>query len=156
MTTKEYLRQIYRYERMINNNLAEIYQLRTLASNISIALTPDKVQTSGNKDTLGNTMAKIYDLEREVDVLVDNLYKQKKIIVKQIESMLKHNDDRHEEYYDVLTARFVRCMTFEEIPSEIGMSERKMYYIYNEALKEFEKMYGETYLKREMFAVNCS
>lgn len=141
---------------MINNNLAEIYQLRTLASNISIAMTSDKVQTSGNKDTLGNTMAKVYDLEKEVDALVDNMYVQKKKIVNQIEGMLKYNDDRHEEYYDVLTARFVRCMTFEKIPNEINMSERKMYYIYNEALKEFERMYGETYLNREIFAVNCS
>ena len=96
MTTKDYLRQIYRYERMINNNLAEIYQLRSLASNISIAITGDKVQTSGNKDTLGNTMAKIYDLEKEVDALVDSLYEKKQIIVDQIESMLKCGDSKHD------------------------------------------------------------
>ena len=156
MTTKDYLRQIFRYERMINNNLAEIYKLRTLASNISIATTSDKVQTSGNKDTLGDTIAKIYDLEKEVDALVDNLYKKKKVIIDQIESMLEHGDSKHDEYYDVLTARFVRCMPFEKIPEEVNMSERKVYYVYSEALKEFERLYGETYIKDEMFAVNCS
>lgn len=37
MTTKQYLNQIYRLDRMINNKLSEIYQLKSLACTISVA-----------------------------------------------------------------------------------------------------------------------
>lgn len=147
MTTKRYLKQIDRYDRMIQNKLSEVYQLRTMVSNISIVVDGDKVQTSGNKDILGNTMAKIYDLEKEIDEIIDEFVEKKNKIIWQIENMMKEfNTERGEEYYDVLTAKFVKCMAFDDIPGEVKMSERKMFYVYKEAIEEFEKLYGHEYL----------
>ena len=114
----------------------------------SVVVDGDKVQTSGNKDTLGNTMAKIYDLENEINDAVDMYVDRKCHIVSQIEGILtKNTTNRGEEMYDVLTAKFVRCLDFEDIPEEVGMSRSKMFYIYNEALKEFEKLYGKEYMQ---------
>ena len=152
MTTKEYLGQIGLYDRIIQNKLSEIYQLRTLASRITIAIKPDKIQTSGSKDVLGDTMSKVYDLEREVDALIDEYLDKKQIVVSQIEAFLKSGDKRYEEYYDVLNARFIRCLRFDDIPEEVNMSDRKVYYVYKEAMKEFEKVFGENYLEYEKFA----
>ena len=49
-------------------------------------------------------------------------------------------------YYAVLTDRFVNKMEFKEIFLKMGISERTLTSIYGNALKEFEKMYGESYL----------
>ena len=62
MNTKQYLNQVRRSDRMINNKLSEIYQLKTLATSISVATDGDRVQSSGNKDRMGNTVARLVDL----------------------------------------------------------------------------------------------
>lgn len=147
MTTKDYLKQIIRYDRIINNKLSEIYQLKSLVSSISVAINDDKVQTSGSKDKLGDTIAKIYDLEREVDAIIDGFFEKKKHIISQIEGIVREiPTDKGMDYYDVLTARFVKCLDFDDIPDEVNMSRSKVFYIYSEALTEFEKLYGEEYL----------
>ena len=71
MTTKQYLNQIHRIDKMINNKLSEIYQLKNLACSISISDNSERVQTSSDKDALGNAVSKIVDLEREVNDCID-------------------------------------------------------------------------------------
>ena len=87
MTTKEYLNQIERLDKMITNKLSEIYQLKIMACSITVSGDSERVQTSGNHDKLGSTIAKIVDLERETDELVDSLVDKRKEILRQIDNM---------------------------------------------------------------------
>ena len=50
MTAKQYLIQVERLNKMISNKLSEIYQVKSMALNISVLNEEDKVQTSGSKD----------------------------------------------------------------------------------------------------------
>ena len=59
MTTKEYLNQISRLNRMINNKLAEISQLRELSCSISAVSTEERVKNTPNFDRIGNTYATV-------------------------------------------------------------------------------------------------
>ena len=132
MTAKEYLSQIRKYDNMINSKLADIYRLKTMACSMSIEPNDDRVQSSISGDRLSNTVAKIVDMENEVDVLVDTLVQKRNDIISKIDSM--ENDD----YREVLTHRFVLCKSFDSIYEDIHMSRRNMFRVYDKALKEFE------------------
>lgn len=140
MNTKAYLNQIKRLDMMINNKLAEIYRLKNMASGIFISTDSERVQASGNKDRLGNTVAKIIDLERETDELIDILFDKRNNIIKQIDS-LKNSD-----YYQILALRYVNYNTFNDISDKTGWSIRQVFRLHGEALREFEKAFGQSYL----------
>ncbi len=57
MTTKEYLSQVERLNKAINNKLAEIHQLKTIACSISSLTSNEKVQSSRQADKLGDSVA---------------------------------------------------------------------------------------------------
>lgn len=142
MTTKEYLNQIERMDKMITNKLSEIYQLKIMACSITVSGDSERVQTSGNQDKLGSTIAKIVDLERETDELVDSLVDKRKEILRQIDNM------KNIDHYDVLHKHYVERRTFQDIADSENWSIRQVFNIHGRALQEFEKMYGDTYLHK--------
>ena len=77
MTTKEYLNQISRLNRMINNKLAEISQLRELSCSISAVSTEERVRSTPNVDRIGNTYAKIDEMENVYNVLFSHYIEKK-------------------------------------------------------------------------------
>lgn len=85
MTTKEYLGQISRLNRMINNKLVEIQQLRELVCSISSINNEERVQTTPNFDKIGAKFAKIDELERNLDAIIDNYVDKKNVIINQID-----------------------------------------------------------------------
>lgn len=140
MTTKEYLMQISRMDRMIKNKLSEIAQLRELSCSISAVQSEDRVQTTPNFDKIGTSYAKIDEMERNLDRIIDEYIDRKNEIIAQIDSM------ENEIYYNILFARYVEKKTFEKIASEINYSFRNTTRLHGKALLEFEKKYGDKYL----------
>lgn len=141
MDTKQYLSQIERLDKMIQNKLSEIYQLKTMACSVTVSNDSERVQTSSDKDRLGSTVAKIVDLEKETDRLVDRFIDKRSHIISQVDGL--DNID----YYHVLSMRYVARNTFEEIAKKTNWSIRKVFSIHGEALKEFERLYGHEYLE---------
>ena len=141
MDTKQYLSQIERLDKMIQNKLSEIYQLKTMACSVTVSNEKERVQTSSDKDRLGSTVAKIVDLEKETDMLVDRFIDKRSHIISQIDGL--DNID----YYHVLSMRYVARNTFEEIAKKTNWSIRKVFSIHGEALKEFERLYGREYIE---------
>ena len=140
MNTKQYLGQIERLEKMIQNKLSEIYRLKTMACSVSVSNEKDKVQTSADKDRLGSAVAKIIDLERETDAIVDSFIDKRNHIIKQIDNMEDSN------MYHVLSARYVSNKSFDDIATEMFYSRMQVNRIHGKALLEFEKRYGAEYL----------
>nr|DAR53010.1 MAG TPA: Protein of unknown function (DUF1492) [Bacteriophage sp.] len=140
MTTKEYLGQISRLNRMINNKLTEIAQLKDMAVSISAPQSGERVQTTPNFDKIGTKYAKIDEMERKIDGMVDELVDKKEKIIQQIDSMEDENT------YNILFARYIEKKTFEVIATEMKYSWRQVVRLHGNALKQFEKKYGEGYL----------
>ena len=140
MTTKQYLNQIDRINRMINNKLAEIYQLKTMVCSISVSANEDKVQSSSDKDKLGSAVAKIVDLENEINKAIDIYVDKKERIVSQIDSVKDIME------YQVLFSRYIEHKTFEQIAEDNDYSVRQILRIHGNALVEFEKKFGQEYL----------
>ena len=141
MDTKQYLQQIERLDKMIQNKLSEIYQLKTMACSVTISNDSERVQTSSDKDRLGSTVAKIVDLEKETDRLVDSFIDKRNHIIGQIDGL------DNVDYYNVLSMRYVGRDTYEEIANKTNWSIRKVFSMHGEALKEFERLYGREYLE---------
>ena len=141
MTTKDYLNQISRLNRMINNKLVEIQQLKEMSCSISAITNREKVQTSLSPDKIGSSIAKIDEMERNIDSMIDEYVDKKNLIISQIDSI------ENETYYNILFAKYVERKTFEKIADEMTYSWRQIVRLHGKALKIFEDKYGSSYLK---------
>ena len=139
MDTKQYLGQISRLDRMINNKLAEISQLRELAMSISAVKNEERVQTTTNFDKIGTSYCKIEAMEEKLDKLIDEFVDKKNLIISQIDKI------ENETYYEILFARYIEKKTFEKIADEMNYSWRQIIRLHGRALQEFEKKYGFSY-----------
>lgn len=140
MNTKSYLSQIKRLNRMIDNKLTERFQLKTTACKITISNEGERVQTSSDKDRLGSSVAKIVDLENEIDELIASYIDKKNHIIKQIDEI------EDTDHYTVLSMYYVGEYTIEDIAKKMSYTTRNVFKIRNRALEEFEKKYGHEYL----------
>lgn len=125
---------------MINNKLTEIAQLKDMAVSISAPQSGERVHTTPNFDKIGTKYAKIDEMERKIDGMVDELVDKKEKIIQQIDSM------ENENTYNILFARYIEKKTFEVIATEMKYSWRQVVRLHGTALKQFEKKYGEGYL----------
>ena len=139
MDTKQYLNQISRLDRMIQNKLAEISQLRELAMSVSAVKNEERVQNTPNFDKIGTAYCKIEEMEEKLDKLIDEFVDKKNLIISQIDKI------ENETYYEILFARYIEKKTFEKIADEMAYSWRQIIRLHGGALQEFEKKYGNTY-----------
>lgn len=140
MKTKDYLSQVSRLNKMINNKLSEISQLRELSVSISAIRNDEKVQTSPNFDKIGTAIAKIDELENNLDKMIDEYLVKRERIIAQIDTM------EEESVYQILFSRYIEKKTFEKIATEMEYSWRQIVRLHGKALQQFEKKYGEEYL----------
>lgn len=136
METKNYLGQIKRYDRMIANKIEEIKNLRESIYGMPSFSAGERVQTSCTKDIVGSGAPKIADMESEVRTLS----RKREEIVRQIEKI------PDTDMYDVLAKRFVLYKDFKVISVEIKKSKRQTFFIYDNAIDTFEKMFGYLYI----------
>lgn len=144
MTTKEYLSQISRLDRMINNKLIELSQLKNLSCSLSAIPNEERVQTTPNHDKIGAAFCKIESMEENIDKLIDEYVDKKNEIIAQIDGM------EDETYYDILFSRYIEKKTFEKIAADMNYSFRQVTRLHGKALNEFEKKYGEIYLENKI------
>lgn len=141
MDTKRYLGQIERLDRMIQNKLSEINQLKHIATSITNAPKEVNVQVSSDKDRMGSAIAKLLDLEKEADRIVNDYIDKRKRIIEQIDSIEDTN------MYHVLSERYIMRKDLSVIAVEMGYSFKQVCRIHGNALMEFERLYGKGYLK---------
>lgn len=140
MTTKSYLQQLDRYSKQINNKLAEIYQLGSLATNIGVTLKADMIKSSPDMDKTGDCVSDIVDKENEAKKMISEYINMKQIIINQI------NELPNTLQMQVLFSKYVEMKTHEEIATELGYCEKQIRRVHNNGIKEFERIYGKLYL----------
>ena len=140
--TKRYLGQIRHLDNVIENRIREMSRLREKITSISSEIKGERVQSSSSKDRVGDAVAKLVDLEREIDGLVDRFIDQKRVISKQLESL------SDPDYYQILYLRYVERKSFCEISCDMDRPERTIKRIHDRGMDEFESRYGTTYMKK--------
>lgn len=140
MTTKDYLNQISRLNRMINNKLTEILQLKELSCSISTVRNEEKVKSSSDLDRIGSSYAKIDEMERNLDKVIDEYADKKKLIIKQI---MKLENKKHQR---ILYEKYIKFKSISEISKKLDMTDRGCKKAHKKALEEFEKINKAQYI----------
>ena len=121
---KEQLSQIKKTDRLIDRLLSTVQTLRSSLTSQSYELQPDRVQTSGPKDRLSETFARIDDLEREINARIDDLIRLKEDTLKVIYQI----SDKDQQ--NVLIARYVQGERWEKIAVDLNFSIRQIHRIH--------------------------
>ena len=134
MDARTYLQQILKDDKLIQNKCVEVYQLRCLATNVTAPMGTEPVMTSGASDKVGNIVAKIVDLEYEINELIDQYIddKQERIaVIEQIEDPLQYN---------ILHKYYVQGTKFKDIAEEEHYSEVHINKQHQKALAKVQKI----------------
>lgn len=128
---KDYFAQIRKTDRLIQRLTDTVSTLRAGLTSQNYELKPDKVQTSGPKDTLGETVVKIMSLEEDISTRIDELVQQKADAMRRILNV----PDKDQQ--NVLIARYVDGLKWEKIAVEFNFSIAQIYRIHGAALLDF-------------------
>ncbi len=130
---KEYFSQIRKTDRLINRLDSTIATLRSSLTSTGSQLKQDKVQTSGPKDTLGETIAKIMSLEDDINTRIDELVTMKK----EAFSMISKVPDLDQQ--NVLVGRYIQLKKWEDLAAEFEYTTQWLFEIHGKALLAFAK-----------------
>ena len=135
---KEYLEKIKWYDVLIDSKLEELATLNSIVKRITPVMnTTGGGSASGNQDKLGDTIAKIIDLQTEINRDVDNFVDRKREasrLLKKLENPL---------HYQILHKRYVLYKTFEQIAADTNYSYRNVTHAHGRALQAFDKVLEE-------------
>lgn len=135
MVAKQYLEQLSKLDKNIQDTLYEIYRLRTIASSTATYnINGDRVQTSFNSDKIGDIVTRIVELEEEADRLTDEFADLKTDIYMKLNLLERY---RHKE---ILRKKYIENKSIYTIAYELGMSDRGCKKAHKRALEEFEKI----------------
>lgn len=129
MNVKDYLNKIRTVDALIDCKCDQIAKLRARLLNVTATTEGERVQTSKTDDKFADTIAKIVDLENEINRDIDRLVDLKCEARKLIEKL----DDDVQKI--VLYKRYFDNKRFEQIAIECNYSWRRINQIHSEALK---------------------
>ena len=132
MTVKEYLGQAYRIDQRINSKLEQVTSLQTLATKATSTLRHDKVQSSMSQ-SMEDTIAKMIDLQAEINRDIDQLVDTKREIVSRIKNV------QNPEHQTLLELRYLCFKTWAEISVSLNLDSRWVRRLHDRALHDFEK-----------------
>ena len=133
MTARKYLEQVRNCDIHINNMLEELQRLRDFQWKITSTLRMDGGAGGGGYgDKIGSVIAKIVDLDREINMSIDDYVDIKREIRRTIEGVT----DPYQ--LDVLYKRYFLYKGFEDISKEMHMTYRNACYIHGRALQSVE------------------
>lgn len=128
--TKKYLLEAQRIDAHINYLLEQIAYLKSLTTKITTTLRQDVSSGgAGNQDKIGEAIAKIIDLEAEVNKSIDEYVDKKREIYAVINQVENH------DHVDVLCKKYLLNETLEQIAYEKHCTYRNICYIHGRALQ---------------------
>lgn len=134
-SAKDFLNRIRIADLMINAKVEQIGELRAKAEAIgAVRYDKDKVQSSMSGDNVLDCVAKIIELEKELDNDIDALVDMKRVALSRIQSMQSDVEKL------ILFERYFNGNTFEQIAVKCNYSWRQVHRIHGRALKHFESV----------------
>lgn len=129
---KAYLKRIKLYDTHINNKTEEVERLEAMATKITQTLRDDAGGGSRSQDKIGDAVARIIDLKREINRDIDGFVDMKR----EIKVIVDKVDDANQ--LSVIYKRYFLYETFEQIACEMNMTFRNVCYIHGKALEAVE------------------
>ena len=130
MTAKEYLGQAYRLDQRINSKLEQVASLNELATKATSTLTGMPKNPNRATSKMADAVAKIVDLQAEINNDIDRLVDLKREIVGVIKTV------NNPEYQTLLELRFLCGCKWEEVAIKMGYSIQHTYRMRDRALRK--------------------
>ena len=131
MTAKEYMEQARYLDMQINSKIEQVRSLNELATRVY-----SDMPHSPNRNTsrMEETIAKIIDLESEIDRDIDALVDLKREIMRVVNSI------ESAEYRTILEMRYLQFKKWEQIALQMSTDLRWVYRMHGRALNEVQKI----------------
>ena len=136
MKAKDYLRQLQKLDKLIENKLAEKEQWKAMATSTTQQMSADRVQTSGNPQKMADAVCKIIEIEAEIDAFVDRLVDTKREVISTLERL-------NPTEYDLLHKVYVQYFTFDDVAIKNNKSYSWVTTVHGRALKNVQLMLDE-------------
>lgn len=133
MNAKEFLRQIKKLDRLIENKLIEIQRWKDIANNTTATLSGERVQSSGNPQKIADAICRYIDLEREINQDIDKLVDAKKDVISVIEQL-------NATEYDITHKIYVQYLTLEDVADAYDRTYSWATTIHGRALKHIQNI----------------
>ncbi len=128
MTAKEYLSQARYLDLRINSKIQQVASLNDLATKATSTLTGMPHNPNRATSTMEETIAKIIDLQAEINRDIDRLVDLKQ----EITATIKAVDNN--EYQTILEKRYLCFLPWEKIAVDMGYSIRNVQILHGKAL----------------------
>lgn len=145
MNAKEYLGQVQKLDKMIENKLTEVEQWRAIAAGTA-AMTSDgdRVQTSGNLQKMADAVCKCVAIQQEVDADIDRLIAIKKDVICTIEKLpTTEYDVAHKMYIGIATSTGVRYLSLEDVAELYSKSYTWVKSVRGKVFRKVQAMLNE-------------
>lgn len=136
MTTKEFLNQAYRIDQRINSKLEQIISLHALATKATSTLSDMPVSKAESQSRMADIIAKIVDLENEINADIERLVEIKKDIVSTIKKV------QNPELHTLLELRYLCFRTWEQIAVEMNYDLRYLHKLHRRSLEVCNEIAG--------------
>ena len=130
MTAKEYLNQAYWLDRRIDSKLEQLSSLRDLATKTTGAMSDDVVSHTRNVHSMQDVIAKIVDMQAEINADIDRLVDLKSEIMHTIKAV------KNPEHQTLLELRYLCFKSWEDVAEDMGYNVRHIYRLHDEAVDQ--------------------
>lgn len=136
MKAKDFLTQLEKLDKLIENKTVEKAQWRSIATNVTAQVGGERVQSSGNPHKITDAINTYIDLEQEIDRFLSEQIEKKKDIIRVIEQL-------NPTEYDVLHKIYVQYKTLQEVADKYNRTYSWVTTIHGKALKNVQNILDE-------------
>lgn len=136
MKAKDYLQQLQKLDKLIENKMVERSRWVCIATATTVPLGVERVQSSGNHQKVSNAVCSYTDLEAEIDECIKRLACQRKEIISTIE-MLEVAE------YDLLHKIYVQYLSLQDAATALDKSYTWVTTMHGTALKHIQQILDE-------------
>lgn len=132
MTAKEYLNQAYWLDKRIDSKLEQLSALKEMATKTTAVMSDDMVCHSRNVHNMQDVIAKIIDMQNEINADIDRLMDLKSEIMHVIKSV------KNPEQQTLLELRYMCFKSWEYVAEQMGYNIRHIYRLHDEAMEQIQ------------------
>lgn len=130
MTAKEYLNQAYWLDRRIDSKLEQLSALKDMATKTTSVMSDDVVSHTRNVHSIQDVIAKIIDMQAEINADIDQLVDLKREIMQVVKAV------QNPEHQTLLELRYLCFKSWEDVAEELGYNVRHIYRLHDEAVEQ--------------------
>jgi DNA-directed RNA polymerase specialized sigma24 family protein len=133
MNARDFLKQLKKLNKMIENKLNEKEQWKSMATGTTAQMGGERVQTSGSQQKMADAVARFVDIDKEIDECIDRLIDTKKDVIAVIEQL-------NASEYDLLHKIYVQFFTVQEVADLYDRSISWAKTIHKRGLKNVQRI----------------